>query len=200
MRTRYIALTLFALTITACSGSPAADKPDTEAVVATEADVTTEAPATNEPEPTATERPTEDPEAAAVREYMDWGAPFIAQIGKAIGDISNNLGQAVESPAIILTDDWRRVMALQLQLLSAGAEVIRTKPQTEVPEPVTKLHGQMLELAGNLDSISTNLTDGIDNLDESKISAATEAMTSSSSLIAEMAVEVEALKEKYGTD
>lgn len=172
-------------------------KPPTATPIATVTTTPTITP-TEEPEPTATEKPAEDPQAKSVREYMGWAAPLIAQLGKTMNDMTKTLGQAGDSPAIVLTDGWRKDMGLQLAVLSAAAQVIRTKPQSEVPEPAAKLHGQMLELADKLDSISTNLASGIDNMDASKISAANEAMASVNPLTAKMGVEIDALGQKYG--
>lgn len=160
----------------------------------------TAVPPTEEPEPTETERPTEDPEAEAVRDYMKWAMPIIAPLGGAMNDLGETLGQAGDSPAIIFTDDWRQSIVRHLTVLNVTAQAIRAKPQSEVPEAATDLHGQMLEMATKLDAIWTNLAGGIDNMDMDKIAAANQAMQDVSPLTAAMTEEIQKLGDKYGED
>lgn len=152
----------------ATTQAPAADAPA--------GDVATDAPAAEDTAVPATDEPAEDPDDEAVCEYVAWVAQTVTPMGTAIGGIGTALTDAGKNPALLGDADWRIRVAAGLAMLNLSAEEVRNRDQADVPDAALKLHVQLGQLATTVDSIATNLTTGLDDMDSEKIAAANTSM------------------------
>ena len=153
--------------------------------------------ATHAAKPTATDRPTEAPEAAAVREYMAWVAKTIAGMQPAVQGFAKNMVEAGETPAVIFTDKWKIQVAAAFLVFRTHAEEIRNR--SDVPDGAATIHGLLNDLGDHLETVADEMTTGIDDFDTAAIARANVALSEVSGIITQIGEETERLAEKYPT-
>ena len=135
---------------------------------------------------------------ADLRDYLTWAAGIAGQLTDPIQVISEQSTLAGKDATVIFDQDWIIKTAAALASFQVTATQIRERE--DVPDEAEAVHGIMLELADELDSIATNYSQGVDNLDASLIAAATDSMVRAGELAVEMSDEVQRISEEYGLD
>ena len=112
-------------------------------------------------------------EEAIVAIYVDGVVSIANTYGSAFDQIGDLFTAAGSTPTLILTDDWKIQVAVQLALLQAAGNDVRN---LQAPPSMQPVQEAFLKAARYYDSATVLIAEGIDDLDAQKLSQAIEQM------------------------
>ena len=144
--------------------------------------------------------PTPAPEASPTSRFTPAEQAYIDQVLEAIDPIPaamQQIGQlsldAGADTTLLLDDDWRMAMVVQLGLIKATATLVR---DLQAPPRLAPVQAELVAMASRLDEGATLYAQGLDDLDGAKIEqasakfqAGTAAMQRARALVVELAAD-----------
>ena len=177
----------------------AADEPAATVAVAEDTAEPESAEATDAPAATDTDEPTDEPDATEtpgfspeVKEYMSWLAVQFGVVGQVTTGIGAELGKLGETPALILSSEFKTGLGTQLGILTALARDMKEKE--DVPPEAAVVHVDVLRLADNLERAASLYAQGVDQVDAEQFTEANALMTESGELIGNISKTMEEMQ------
>ena len=177
---------LLLATISGCGSSESPDQPPTASPVPSQT-------ATPAPSPSATPTPTP---ATPGCPTVDQAAYFLALstiergVATAFADLGETFLLAGEQPLLIFEDDWRLDVAITLSTMNLAAEQIRSLAP---PPNLEQLHALQLQIADQLEIVTSSSIQGIDDIDAALLNEATAAIGRTNTLVERSSVIIETL-------
>ena len=152
-----------------CGGSKSTDQPPPASPVASRT-------ATPAPSPAATPAcPT-----LAQASYFLALSEIQSGVATAFADLGETFMLAGEQPTLIFDDDWRLNVAITLTTMNIAAEQIRT---LNPPPGLEDLHALQLQIADQLEIVTSSSVQGIDDVDAALLDEATAAIARTNTLV-----------------
>ncbi|MBT5774076.1 MAG: hypothetical protein HOH95_06830 [Dehalococcoidia bacterium] len=140
---------------------------------------------------TPTSEPTTpSPEATPACPTLDQATYFLALskiqtgVAAAFADLGETFALAGEEPLLIFNDDWRLNVAITLTTMNIAAEQIRA---LNPPPGLEDLHALQLQIADQLEIVTSSSVQGIDDVDAALLDEATTAIARTNTLVASSA-------------
>ena len=179
---------LLLATISGCGSSESPDQPPTASPVPSQT-------ATPAPSPSATPTPT--PTLATPGcPTLDQATYFLALstiehgVATAFADLGETFIAAGEQPLLIFDDDWRLDVAITLSTINLAAGQIR---DLTPPPGLELLHALQLQIADQLEIVTSSSIQGIDDIDAALLDEATAAIARTNTLVERSAEIIEGL-------
>jgi hypothetical protein len=163
-----ISLLLLA-TISACDTAPPPQQPATATLSALSDSIAAASPAVTPACPTL-----------AQATYFLTLAEIQSGMVNAFADLGETFALAGEQPLLVFDDDWRLNVAITLTTMNIAAEqIIKLSP----PAGLDQLHSLQLQVADQLEIITSSSIQGIDNVDATLLDEATTAIARTNTLV-----------------
>ena len=109
-------------------------------------------------------------------------------VADAFADLGETFALAGEEPLLVFDDDWRLNVAITLTTMNLAAEQIRTLTP---PPGLDDLHALQLQIADQLQIVTSSSVQGIDEVDAALLDEATTAIARTNTLVASSAEIIE---------
>ena len=109
-------------------------------------------------------------------------------VDTAFADLGETFALAGNEPLLIFDDDWRLNVAITLTTMNIAAEQIRT---LNPPPGLDDLHALQLQIADQLQIVTSSSVQGIDEVDAALLDEATTAIARTNTLVASSAEIIE---------